>query len=278
MIGRRSAWLAFFETFLLLRRFNIWIPLILYLALKVILVALYVNAPGGFVGSFWALFLKKGFREALTHYPEHRLLMPVVLGRLDIILDVFVHAFFQGVTIFLFADAIRKRSGSMAEALKGTFRRYVPLVGVTIIASAFVFACFNVPALLLPKGGNILFRAGGWAATTFVGLVFQALFIFTGPLVLLKGRSIFRAVKESIKIAMISFDQTMILVSVPFIITLPGILLEFKSEMLALRFSPEVLAYVQVFRELLGFVSALLLIGGLTVTFFWRQLDEAGRE
>ncbi len=277
MLTRRSAWEVFLAVIEQLRHFELWAPLIIYLAIKITFIALYVGTINGLLVSFWELFLDSQYHEAFLHYPAHLMLMPIVLSKLDMILDVLVHSFFQGVTILFFASAKLKEPLSYAAALKGTYRRYLHLVGVTVIASVVIFACLSVVGYVVPKGTSTLIRFGGWGIATFAGLVLQALFLFAGPLVLLKNKSVFAAIRESFEIARINFTHTMILVIAPFLITLPALYLSFKGHALAMSLSPEILPPIQVFSEFLGFFSMLVLVGGATIMLIWRKADEERR-
>ncbi len=276
VMERTTAWRVILEVLPLLSYFRLWIPLLLYFLFKMLVLAVYLQTTEGPVLSIWALLLGGGAREALSHYPEHLLLMPVVLGRLDVPLDIFVHSIFQGMTILLFASAFKERVISLSEALKGTLRCYGPLVGVTFVASATIFICFSIPGFLLPAYGSGMIRSAAWAATTAAGLALQAIFLFASPLVLIKKRSIIQAIRGSFRIARVNFSQTLILVFIPFVVSLPALLIGLKSRMLAIRLSPDILAHLQVFSELLAYFSTLLLIGGLTIMFVRRPIRDKG--
>ena len=122
-----------------------------------------------------------------------------------------------------------------------------------------------------------MFKTANWGAIALAGLIIQAVFLFTGPSVLLSGRGVFGAIRESFVLAWGDFMQTIIIVAVPFALALPATLLELKSDTLAMRLSPDILTHVQIFGELLGFFSCLILVGGLTIAFIWRRADEDKR-
>ena len=277
MVVRRPIWESFIRVLSYLHRFELWVPLLLYLALKLIILALYVGTTGGPLVSMWQLLVEDGFHEALVHYPTHLLLTPVVLGRLDYFLDIFIHTYLQGVTILLFAAAIQGQSLAYASAFKQAARRYLPLIILTIIVAIVIYAGLSVPGHLFPKGANRLFRLAGWGGATFVSLVIEALFLFAGPVILIEGKPVLTAIRRSFRMARQDFTNTMVLVVVPFALTVPAVYLGFKNQVLALRLSPEILPQIQIFSELSGFLSTLILIGGLTVVFYWRRIDEKKR-
>ena len=277
IVDKRPVWEIFIKVLALLSRFEVWVPLLLYLALKLVVLALYVGTTGGVLASIWQLFMERGYHEALVHYPTHLFLTPVVLSRLDYILEIFVHSYLQGVTILLFAAAIQQKPVSLPAAFKRTLRCYRPLIVVTVVVSILLYLSLTVPARLLPRGAPPLFRLAGWGAATTASLVIQALFLYASPAILIERRSVLGAVRESVRLTRQTLKNTMVLVIVSFVITLPAVFLGFKSQLLAMRLSPEVLPQIQVVSELFGFFSTLVLIGGLTVMFFWRKFDEKKR-
>lgn len=277
MISRRPAWEIFFSVLTLLRRFEVWVPMLLYLALKLVALALYVGTTGGVLASIWRLFMERSYHEALAHYPTHLLLTPVVLSRLDYLLEIFIHSYLQGVTIMLFAAAIQNSPVSYPAAFKRAFRCYLPLVVVTVVISILLYLCLTIPAMLLPRGAPSLFRLAGWGAATTGSIIIQAFFLYAGPAILIDRRPVLGAVRESFRTTKRYSSNTLSLVVGSFVITLPAVLLGFKSQLLAMRLSPEVLPQIQVISELCGFFSTLVLVGGLTVLFFWRKSDEKKR-
>jgi hypothetical protein len=112
-----------------------------------------------------------------------------------------------------------------------------------------------------------------------LGLIVQALLIFATPFVLFSPRSVFRAVRDSVAVSVRSFGGSLLLVTLPFLLTLPLLYVESKTPAIVRRLSPEVLVSVQITTELVHWISTFLLIGALTFVFIRRvQSSEPARK
>ena len=108
------------------------------------------------------------------------------------------------------------------------------------------------------------------SGTLVIGLVVQTLFLFTMPLVLLARRSILQSVRGALSIAVRSFPVSFRLVVLPFLLTLPTVYIETKSQSLVRRLSPEIMIHLQISTEIVQWIAIFLLLGGLTSTFLKR--------
>lgn len=259
-----------------LGNYRVWVPLLAYLLLKITLVLVYTGTPNGPLASLWRAIVPEAARGAVSHYPGHLLIMPMILGRVEIALDVLVNVVFQGATVFLIAWVLTQKPLSIDRAFRGTLARYLPAIGVTAIASSVLYGVFFLPELVAPESVGVppIVVKG---AVTIVGLAVQALFIFTLPLVLLARASVIGAVRESFSLASREFVTTFMIVVVPFLLTIPVILLEGKAELLIAKLSPDILVHVQIARELGQWLSTVVLIGGLTAYYLNRKGADAVR-
>ena len=267
MFKRSSVWVAFFQAVSCLTQLRVWIPLLVYFGIKIIVMGFYLTSVHSALAGFWGLFLESGMRESVSHYPWHLIMMPAVLGKLDIGLDVLVHVVFQGATLVLFTGLILKRETSLGSAFRETTARYVSVIGVTVLATVALYLVIEGVGRLVqlsPVGLSTFTEA---LIIGFVALIIQALFIFTLPLVILSKRTILSATKESFRMAGKAFGQTYVLVAIPFILTMPTIFVETKAVGLVNRLSPEILIHMEIAKELLQWLSSLLLIGTLAIVF-----------
>jgi hypothetical protein len=242
------------------------VPLLCYFFLKLGIIALYVSSGAGMPGGF-GLFLVRGTdAEALGHYPEHLILMPAVLGRLDIPLEILVLVIAQGATVILVAGVLQRRKVGLRESLAGTGRRYTHLIAASAIASAALYTGFRYPVSLLERF-LALPRGLGGGLRTLTGLVLATLFLYAIPFILIEGRGAFDAIRRSVVFAGRHFIESFLLVLVPFLLTVPTLLLSLNPEAIAFQVSPEFLVQVQIAGEIMQFIATYLLMGGLTVYF-----------
>jgi hypothetical protein len=276
MIGVSSVFRAYMEALSVLNRFKIWVPLCLYVVFKIGIVLFYLATAHGSVSGFWGLFVFGEARDAIRHYPVDLLLMPVVLNRLSMVFDVFVHVIFQGATILMFADALKKREPALGPAFRETRARYGRLVGVSAVFSVVLYGVVILPNYVAGLTTLGIPQTAVTGVTIFLGLVVQALLIFATPFVLFSSRSIAQAIRDSVVVSSRSFASALLLVGLPFLLTLPGLFIETKSQALVSRLSPDILIHLQISSELVQWITTFLLLGGMTAVFVWRvQHDEA---
>jgi hypothetical protein len=251
---------------------RVLIPLLLYFVFKLALLLLYTESGAGRINDFWALALWGEASAGLEHYPQHLFLLPQVMSRLDIVLDVFVYVIAQGATVLLVAAFYRGERRGIGYAFSGTLRRYGHIVGVMIVATVAIAAAARVASLpsrfgWIPHNRYII--TGG---SVLLGLAVQAFFIYCIPFVLLKKRSAIGAVMESFRLSGRRYLTAATLVVVPFVVTSPTFLLGFKAHVIALRLFPELLIYIQVLSEVMNLIASYLLAGAIAVRF----TEEAG--
>ncbi|MCK4237107.1 MAG: hypothetical protein KAX38_08290 [Candidatus Krumholzibacteria bacterium] len=257
---------AFSSALSLLQNGKLAVPLIIYFILRLAILKLYLSGIAEPWSSFWALFMRGLTSDQLSRCPAHLVLMPAILGRFDMVLGVFVQVIFDGATILLVASAFRKTLPSLKAGFSGAVKKYPHLVGVMLLASLGILIGTNLPGII---AGHLSWssRFGITAAAALLGLVVQALFVYALPLVLLDRHRTIRGVGESFKIALHSIIKTFLLVALPFILTLPTMLLESKAEMIALRLSPDFMIYIHVAGEIMQVISTYLVMGGATIIF-----------
>jgi hypothetical protein len=267
---------AIYKALLLIRSVKIVLPLLLYFVFEVIVILLYAKSGPGILDGFWALFLPGQGSSAVGHYPQRLLLLPMIMGRLDIALDILLHVIAQGTTVLLVTSALTDKPLELAGSFGRTMRRYWHLAGVMLVATVFILASTYLPALpslfgwternrYLMTGGGIIF-----------GILVQALFLYAVPFVLLSGEPFFRAIGRSFQFARRHYLLALTLAAVPFVVTLPTFLLGFKAQVISLRIFPELIMHIQILGEIMKTVSTYILVGGVTVIYIQEILTHSG--
>ena len=252
------------------------LPLLMYFALKLGIIWWYVLSGTKTPGGLWPILMRGMNVEAIGHYPDHLILMPVVLGRLDIPLEILVLVVAQGATVLLVAGALRREKTGLGESLEGTGRRYIHLVIAAAAASAALFAWFQFSAAFFGRFAALPHGLGK-GVSTLIGLILEAFFLYAIPFILIERRTALAAIRRSFAFAGRHFIESFFLVLAPFLLTVPTLLLSLNPRTIALQISPEFLVQVQVAGEVMQFIAAYLLMGGLTIYFTQIQLDEGVR-
>ena len=242
------------------------VPLLSYLFLKLCLILLYVSRGAQIPAGLWTLLRLDTNVETLAHYPQRLLLMPAVLGRLDIPLEILILIIAQGATVLLAAGIVHRERIGLRASLEGTGRRYLHLVIAAAITSAALFAGFRYPATLLnripgmPHGLEVL-------VSTLIAVVIETFLLYAIPFILIEGRTAFGAIGRSFGFAGRHFIESFFLALVPFLLTVPTMMLSLNAQAIAFQISPEFLVQVQIAGELMQFIATYILMGGLTIYF-----------
>jgi hypothetical protein len=241
------------------------VPLLLYMHLQFLLIALYVWS-GAKAARLWALVRPAMDPEILRHYPEHLFLMGSILGRFDIPLEIFVLVVAQGATVLLVAAAAGRGRMGVRESLKAAGRRYLHLVIAAAAAAVVMFAGFRYPMALIDGIAGTP-RGFGAGAGALICVVLQAFLLYAIPFILIEGRSAWDALRRSFGFAGRHFVESFLFALVPFLLTVPTLLLSLNPQAIAFQISPEFLIHVQIAGEVVQFIATYLLVGGLTIFF-----------
>jgi len=267
-----SAFQAFRASLTLLIDPRIASPYLIYFVFQMLLLAAYLVCNSGPLAHFWALPIGGLTPEILGHYPAHLLLLQPILGRIEMVLEVFLKSIFHGATIYLVARAMRREKPSLLRAFSAAGRRYPHLLGVSIISSATVYAAVFLGVWLSSDmEGWVRYPVlGGGIA---VGLIVQSLFVYAIPYIMIDGLPAPAAIASGISLSLRTFTKTLLVVAVPFMLTIPVILLDIKAEMIALQLSPDFMIHNHVASRVMELVSTYLITASATVIFLARKMD-----
>lgn len=252
-------------------------PYLMWLAFQLLLMAAYLSWNTGSVSSIWAWFAPGLPGEALGHYPERLIFMQPVLNRVEMLLDVLVRCVFHGATILMVGNVFRGRKPAMRASFSKALRRYRDLFLVSLISAAAVYAVVNAGrSLTTGIAGPARYAAlSAWIAA---GLATQAFFVYSLPYVMIGGRSFTRAISGGVVLTGRLAMKTMLIVVIPFILTMPTMLLSLKAELIAMRLAPEFMIHLHVADKVMELISMYLITVGATVIFLKRTQRRAGSD
>ena len=253
------------------------LPSIIYFILHLSIMFVYLNLQIEAFQSFWALFVGRINPEIFTHYPHHIILMQSVLGRFDIFLDIFIHIIIQGATVIMVGTFLTGGNPSAFRSFSLTLSRYGHLLAVSIISSGAIFLTINISEMVASylNPGVRLIAAG---ISVIIALMIQAVFVYTTPFILLESEDAFSSIRRSYRLALSFAPLTSLLVIIPFVLTLPSVLLDIKAEMIAFRLSPDFIIYNHAMGELLQTIATYLITAGsavIVIKYRRKLLDDA---
>ncbi len=267
-----SAFQAFQVSLTLLPDPRIAAPYLCYFLFQMILLAGYLTGNSGPLAHFWALPVGGVSPEYLGHYPTHLLLLQPILGRIEIFLEIVLKCIFHGATVYLVARAMRRGKPSLPRSFSEAGRRYPRLLVVSVISSLAVYAAVFLGVYL--SSGRV-----GWAGYALlgggiaVGLAVQSLFVYAIPLIMIDNASATSALASGISLSLKTYTKTLLIVALPFMLTVPTILLDIKAEMIALELSPDFMIFNHVASRVMELVSTYLITASATVIFLARKVD-----
>ncbi len=135
-------WYLYGQTFRLMGKVTLWIPLLVQgiLALVLVLMHYYVFAPvtGSIIGSLAGL-INSEYAPLMYHYPSHFALLPYFFGIIRLILNVLTEAFLFGIVIDLLIAIYRGERPAFMVSVVGALRRYLQLTFVWLILIAVLY-------------------------------------------------------------------------------------------------------------------------------------------
>jgi len=266
-----SAFQAFHASLTLLIAPGVAAPYLIYFLFQMLLLAVYLVGNSGPLARLWALPFSGVSPETLGHYPAHLLLLQPILGRIEMVLEILLKSIFHGATVYLVAKAMRRGKLSLLRAFSAAGRRYPHLLGISIISSVAVYAAIFLGSRLssgIEGPARYAALGGGIAA----GLIIQSLFVYAIPYIMIDGFSAVTALASGISLSLRTFTKTLLIVAVPFLLTVPIILLEMKAEMIALQLSPDFMIHNHIASRVMELISTYLITASSTVIFLARKI------
>jgi len=266
----QTAFRAFFTSLTLVQNVKVIIPTLVYMFLQLAIMTLYLLSIERPWTSFWALFAGGVAAGDLAHFPRHLLLMQQVLGRVDMLVDTFVHVVFQAATVSLVSAAFRKKTVSLSASMKESCGRYFKLVFVSLLSAVLVYSAINLARHLSGNMDGIV-RAGVAASGVLAGLVVQVFFLFSIPIIMHANPPVARIVPDSLRMALKLPLASAFIVAVSFVITLPTTFLSLKAGMIALQLSPDFMIHSHIASMIMELTAAYLLTAGATIIFIHKM-------
>lgn len=123
-------WYLYGQTFRLMGKISLWVPLLLHAALALVLAFMhyYIFSPvtGSIVGS-WTSLINAEYAPLFFHYPGHFSLLPYFYGIARLVVNVFTEAFLFGIVIDLLISLYRDQKPLFMTSFGRALRRYLKL-------------------------------------------------------------------------------------------------------------------------------------------------------
>ena len=262
-----------------LRRRVALLPLLIYAAAQVAILAAIVWFAYPPMNAFVAPLLRAGFGESALHYPTNFYVLRAAFGRADMPLWVFLGALTTGSAVFLFGSFYRGSRERFGVAWREAGRRYLPVVAVLAIILALSQILTRVPTGVfghLADQSPMRFRLVRLVAMLAVVIV-QAVLVYAIPSIVVAGRRLGRSLRESVVLALRHPITTFFIVAVPTVLELLPVWMVRQTRTIMYRFSPEFMIVVMLIWVAVAFVSTYAIAGAAT-RFFLHATQSEGPE
>ncbi len=250
------------------------IPLLMYFILKLCMIIAYSATQ--WIPPRWLLdIIANGIAaEQFARYPDRMILMPLFLTRIEIPLEILVLSFVYGLTIFLVASARKGEAISLERALSSVSPRWPHLALAYLVSSTALFVVVRIPAILTSNATGVSYSMQ-FLLAAIVGIVAQSFLAYAGTLVVIEKRTGLDSVKSSAFFAGHHLVESLLLVAIPFVVSLPVLLLSLNPSAIASQLSPDFLVIWQIAAEAIDMVMGYFLVGAATI--FLMQSKEKER-
>jgi len=135
-------WYLYGQTFRLMGKVSLWVPLLLHAALAVVLVLMHYYIFSPLTGSIikgWTGLVNADYAPLFYHYPSHFTLLPYFYGLARLVVNIFTEALLFGVVIDLFIAIYRNQKPAFMTSFGHALRRYLKLSLVWLVLLALLY-------------------------------------------------------------------------------------------------------------------------------------------
>lgn len=275
----RKNWVASFD--LMATKPIVIMPFIFVAFLEGLALELIYYFPRKPLANIAAPVMRRFFGEVFLHYPDNLVILPKLFYYAQVLIYVFCGVFLAGICVNI-ARNIRMGLALQADTLaKYAFKRYLSFFGFGIIVSSLMFLLNKVDAFIFVKVMDlvseelpeILLRLAPFIFTLFLfcsNIVLQTFLVLTVPLLVIKKKSLLKALICSISLGLRNFGSIFTLIFLPFLIYLPIALLKVGSSKLVEKTFPEINLYIIIVGIILAvFVECFVVV--CASQFLWDQ-------
>jgi hypothetical protein len=213
--------------------------------------------------------------DAGTHYPVFYFALPTVYSRVSLIASVLVSSLAVGAATVLFARIFGDTRSGGAWSLAA--RRYPSLALITLILAVLLYGVSMIQNAIPREAvmGSRIIRWGSRLGILAVYVLVETLFVYGSAWIILRGRSVLGAIRESVKLSLSTFVATYLIVVTPVVCLYPFSYLYGRADLFASKFKPETIGYLLGFQIILEVALGFFVVGAITRVFLYRTGESA---
>ncbi len=243
---------------------SIFVPFIAFAIIECAALICLFLAPRMPFSLVLAPLIRTFWGEKFLHYPVNFLLLPKLSSLSKLVLYVIFGSVFSGAAVHFIGEVFQNRkNANIALSFFYAAKKYIYLFGAMFFLTVLYYYSVKIPASLLMKyftsgHSRLLFlKAELWigpllAVFNFAtGVVIQGACLYILPFLLIDNEKLIKAVFRSFMLFKKLFLQTLVIVTLPSLLYIPFIIINYNTPFLIQNLFPEVVL--------------LVLIAGLTV-------------
>jgi hypothetical protein len=272
-------WYLYGQTFRLMGKARLWVPLLIHAGLALILVLMhyYIFSPitGSLIGT-WTRLVNAEYAPLFVHYPSHFALMPYFYGLAGLIVNLLTEALLFAIVIDLLIAIYRGEKPSFLVSASHAFRRYFKLTLTWLVVLAVLyfinryFSAFIEDVLGYSLQDAPRRQMLAQLMSRGITVILYSVCIFLIPSIMAGGVSFGSALKRGFKVFVAHPFISIGIVLIPYIIgLLPSWVLSDPGRIVA-NFYPELVMYLIIVSIGVDIIVNFILLG-TSLKFFMDQ-------
>ena len=248
----------------------IWLPFLLVVCVQAAVLLLMMSFHHRALLPLGLPLVKLLGGEGATHYPIFYYALPMMFFRVNLAISVFVASIAGGVATLLFARAFG--FAEKHQAWKRALRCAPTLVAADLLLVGLLVGIAALAALI-PKEITLYSSVGRWGTrgvTLILFVVLQSFMAYTTAWIVLMGRGIWPAIRDSVRVTLRTFLPTVIVVGIPAVLLFPFSYASSRMDLVAGKLNPEVVAGLLSAQVVCQILVTVLLVAAITRLFLWR--------
>ena len=237
------------------------IPFAIFAGIESIVLTLIFLAPRVPFNAVLGPPIKTFKGEMYLHYPVNFLLIPEASSFFRTIISVLIGSLLAGAAALMIAQVFEKKAAAFGSAIAGSAKKYFQLFIIILSTAVILHYAYKGVTIGLAKyfiaGHKQLFgyTYSVWRGpltiiiSIFILLVVQAFFVYAVPFLMIGKEKLFKAIWRSFVLFSRNIWQTLLIVTLPFLVYIPVIILQYKTAYLIDNVFPElvlIVAYIEI--------------------------------
>jgi hypothetical protein len=244
----------------------ILVPFAVLAAIDILVLLFLASSPHTPINFIMAPPIRRIWGEVYLHYPFIYELLPRLVYFTKILTGIFFGSITTAVAVVAVARMRKREVVDFKEILSQVLKNYISLILLAALLYVIVHVSMKQPQALLARyfhghakllfvGPRLWFTLALPVIQFFLAVIFQALFVYAIPFIVLGGKKFLSAFVLGVRFFWRNALKTLFAVTVPMILYIPVTMVRTNISIVADKFGPEAIVGVLILGTL---VSAII--------------------